>query len=242
VQALEAEIVKRLREFILAPQVSISLVQFRSEPVFLVGAFRAPGIYPLQGRRTLIEMLSSVGGLQPNASRRIRVTRRADYGPIDLPNAVVNPEKKISTVEISLESLTQNVNPEEDLVLQSYDIVSAERAERVYVSGNVTKVGAIELSERDSISVAQAITEAGGFTSFAVRDKVRVLRPILGTSRRAEIIIDLNRVFEGKDVDFPLLPNDVLFVPKSSFKGVTGPVGVAMLGTLPYLIITALLR
>jgi polysaccharide export outer membrane protein len=241
-QALEAEIVSRLREFILAPQVSISLVQFRSEPVFLVGAFRAPGIYPLQGRRTLIEMLSSVGGLQPNASRRIKVTRRADYGPIDLPNAVLNPEKKISTVEISLESLTQNVNPEEDLVLQSYDIVSAERAERVYVSGNVSKAGAIELSERDSISVAQAITEAGGFTPFAVRDKVRVLRPILGTSRRAEIVVDLNRVFEGKDVDFPLLPNDVLYVPKSSFKGVAGPVSVAILGTLPYLIITALLR
>jgi polysaccharide export outer membrane protein len=242
VQAFEAELVARLREFIRTPQVSISLVQFRSEPVFVVGAFRSPGIYPLQGRRTLVEMLTSVGGLQPNASRRIKVTRRADYGTIDLPNAVVNAEKKISTVEISLESLTQNVNPDEDIVLQSYDIISAERAERVYVSGNVTKVGAIELAERDSISVAQAVTEAGGFSPNAIRDKVRVLRPILGTSRRAEIVIDLKRVFEGKDIDFPLLPNDVLYVPRSATGGLVGPVGTALLTSLPYILVTALLR
>ena len=242
VQAFEVELVNRLREFIRMPQVSISLVQFRSEPVFVVGAFRAPGIYPLQGRRTLVEMLTSVGGLQPNASRRIKITRRANYGTIDLPNAVVNTEKKISTVEISLESLTQNVNPDEDIVLQSYDIISAERAERVYVSGNVIKVGAIELAERDSISVAQALTEAGGFSPYATRDKVRVLRPILGTSRRAEIVIDLKRVFEGKDIDFPLLPNDVLFIPRSSTSSVLGPVGTAMLTTLPYVLFTAILR
>lgn len=242
VQAFEAELVTRLREFVVSPQVSISLVQFRSEPVFVVGAFKSPGIYPLQGRRTLVEMLSSVGGLQPNASRRIKVTRRADYGPINLPNAVVDPEKKVSSVEISLESLTQNVNPEEDIVLQSYDIISVDRAERVYVSGNVLKVGAIELAERDSISVAQAVTEAGGFSPYATRDKVRVLRPILGTSRRAEIVIDLKRVFEGKDIDFPLLPNDVLYVPRSSTAAILGPTGTAILTTLPYVVFTAILR
>jgi polysaccharide export outer membrane protein len=242
VQALEAELVTRLREFIRNPQVSISLVQFRSEPVFLVGAFKTPGIYPLSGRRTLVEMLTSAGGLQPNASRRIKVTRRADYGTIDLPNAVVNPEKKTSTIEISLESLTQNVNPEEDLVLLPYDIISVERAERVYVSGDVGKVGAIELAERDSISVAQALTEAGGFTSYAIRDKVRVLRPILGTNRRAEIVVDIKRVFEGKDIYFPLLPNDVLYVPRSTFRSVGVPLGTSFLGSIPYIIVTALLR
>src|SRR3984957_14259212 len=85
VQALEADLVVRLKEFIREPQVMISMVQFRSEPVFFTGAFKSPGIYPLGGRRTLVEMLSSVGGLLPNASRRIRVTRKAEYGPIPLP-------------------------------------------------------------------------------------------------------------------------------------------------------------
>jgi polysaccharide export outer membrane protein len=242
VQALEAELEVRLREFIREPQVSISVTNFRSEPVFFMGAFRTPGIYTLQGRRTLIEMLSLVGGLQANASRRMRVTRRTEYGPIPLPSAVLSPDKKSSTVEISMESLTQNVNPEEDLVLQSYDIVTAERAERVYVSGEVVKTSAIELADRDSISVAQALTEAGGFTQFATRDHVRVLRPIMGTTLRAEIDVDLKRVFEGKDVDFPLMPNDVLFVPRATKRALFVPIGTSFLGSIPYLIVTALLR
>ncbi len=242
VQALEVDLVVRLKEFIREPQVMISMVQFRSEPVFFQGSFKFPGIYPLGGRRTLIEMLSSVGGLLPNASRRIRVTRKAEYGPIPLPNAVQSPDGKTNTVEISIESLTQNVNPDEDIVLKSYDIVNAERAERVYVSGEVAKVSAIELAERESISIIQALTEAGGFTQFAIRDHVRVLRPVMGTTRRAEIVIDMKRVYEGKDVDFPLLPNDVLYVPRSSRRAVLGPVGTTFLASIPTVIITALLR
>jgi polysaccharide biosynthesis/export protein len=242
VQALEADLTTRLREFIREPQVMISMVQFRSEPVFFLGAFKFPGIYPLGGRRTLVEMLSSVGGLLPTASRRIRVTRKAEYGPIPLPGAVQSPDGKTSTVEISIESLTQNVNPDEDIVLKSYDIVNAERAERVYVSGEVAKVSAIELAERDSISITQALTEAGGFTQFAIRDHVRVLRPVVGTTRRAEIVIDMKRVYEGKDVDFPLLPNDVLFVPRSGARALFTPVGTAFLTGIPYLIISALIR
>lgn len=78
IRALEADLVTRLREYIREPQVYISLVQFRSEPVFFVGSFRSPGLYPLQGGRGLIEMMSTVGGLVPNASRRIRITRRAE--------------------------------------------------------------------------------------------------------------------------------------------------------------------
>lgn len=240
VQSLEAGLVARLKEFIREPQVIISMVQFRSEPVFFLGAFHVPGIYTLGGRRTLVEMLSSVGGLEPNASRRIRITRKAEYGPIPLPNALQSADGKTSTVEVSIESLTQNVNPEEDIVLKPYDIVHAERAERVYVSGEVGKVSAIELAERDSISITQALTEAGGFTQFAIRDHVRVLRPILGTTRRAEIDIDMKRVYEGKDIDFPLLPNDVLYVPRSGTRAVMVPTGTTFLASIPLLVITLL--
>ena len=163
IQALEVDLVNRLKEYVRSPQVFITLAQLRNEPVFLVGAFRAPGIYPLAGRKTLVEVLTSAGGILPNASRRIKVTRRVEYGTMPLPNAVESPDKKISTVEISLESLSQNINPEEDIVLQPYDIVSAEQAERVYVSGEVGRAASIEFGERSSMSIAQALTEAGGF-------------------------------------------------------------------------------
>jgi polysaccharide export outer membrane protein len=239
VRGLEAEITTRARDFARDPHVTIQLVQFRSEVVYVIGsAFRIPGIYALQGGRTLVELLATVGGLQPNASRRIKVTRHSEYGPIPLPNAVEDPVRKVSTVEISLDSLTQDINPAEDLVLKAFDIITGEAAQPVYVNGEVTKPSAIQLGEQPSISVLQALTEAGGLTPSASRGIVRVLRPILGTSRRAEIDIDLRRVYSGQDNDFPLLPNDVLYVPRDNARAILLPVGTAMLTSLPYLIVT----
>lgn len=238
VRALEVELTMRLGEFIREPHVNITVTAFRIEPVIFLGAFQKPGYYPLQGGRTLVEMLAYVGGMQPNASRRIRITRRSEYGPISLPNAVEDPQRKVSTVDISLDSLTQNVNPEEDIILKAYDIVSAESAQPVYVNGEVAKPSAIALGDQPSISIIQALTQAGGLTQAANRGKVRVLRPILGTSRRAEIDIDLNRVYAGKDNDFPLLPNDVLYVSRDQKRVILVPLGTSLLTTLPYLLVT----
>jgi polysaccharide export outer membrane protein len=241
-QELEAELVKRLREFIRNPQVIIAVTQFHSEPVFFVGAFKSPGIYALQGRRTLLDMLSSIGGLQPNASRRIKVMRHSEYGPIPLPNVVDDVDKKTSTVEIGLSSLRDNVNPAEDILLQPFDVISVERAELVYVTGDVTKIGTIELGERDSISVIQALTMVGGFTPDASRSKVKILRPIANTTRRAEIEIDVKRIFDGKDNDFPLLANDVLYVPHSSAHRLLTTMGAALIPSIPGLAVAAVLR
>lgn len=241
VEALEAELTKRLAEFVRNPQVAISLVQFRSDPVFFVGAFRNPGIYPLQGNRTLVEMLTGVGGLLPNANRRIRVSRRSEYGRIDLPGVVDNPERKISFLEISLESLTQDINPAADIVLQPYDIISVDRAERIYVSGAVLRAGAIELAERDAVSVSQALSEAGGLAPTASQ-KIRVLRPVLGTSRRAEIVLDLKRIEKGEDVDFPLQPNDLVMVPRAGGRAFLANLSTAGLTAIPGMAVALLLR
>jgi polysaccharide biosynthesis/export protein len=238
-QELEADLVKRLREFIREPQVFVTVVQFRSEPVFLVGLFSRPGIYPLQGNRTLTEMLVSAGSTLPNADRHIKITRHEEYGPIPLPNAVVDPEKKVSTVEISLGSLRENINPTENILLQPYDVVSVGRAELVYVNGEVGKIGGVELGERDSISMAQVLTQAGGFGKDAQRGKVRILRPVLGTNRRSLIEIDAKRLFEGKDLDVPILPGDIVFVPRSYQRQFWATFGALILPMLPYILITS---
>jgi polysaccharide export outer membrane protein len=202
--------------------------------------FLHPGIYTLQGRRTLLEMLTVVGGLQANASRRIKVRRQAEYGAIPLPAAVEDPEKKFSTVEISFASLRESINPAEDIVLQPYDVVSVDRAELIYVSGGVVKIGGIELGERASMSITQALALSGGFTKDALRARARVLRPVLNAKRRAEIDVDLTGIYEGKVNDFPLLPNDVLYIPRSSQHTILIVVGTIGLSTLTPLIYLAL--
>ena len=216
VERMEAALIEALKKYIRQPQVTITVVQFNSEPVFFVGAFKSPGIFPLEGRRTLVEMISAVGGLQPTASRRIKLTRRTEYGVIPLASAVPSSDGNASSIEINMASLRDNLNPAEDVVLRPFDVVSVERAEMVYVTGEVGRVGAFDLQERDSISVIQALTMAGGLGRDANNKSAWILRPVMNTSRRAEIPLDLQRIMSGKDSDRPLLPNDVLYVPKSS--------------------------
>ncbi len=235
-QEMEADLVKRLREYIREPQVFVTVVQFRTEPVIFAGLFVRPGIYPLQGNRTLMEMLSSVGGLQPNADRHIKVTRHEEYGPIPLPDAIVDPEKKISSVEISLGSLTQNMNPAENILLQPYDVVTVGRAEPVYVNGEVTKVGGIELGERDSIPILQALTQSGGFTKDAKKDKVRILRQVEGTTRRYKIEVDVSELLDGKGFDVPLEPGDIVYIPRSYVRQFWTTFQALALPILPYII------
>ncbi len=88
--------------------------------------------------------------------------------------------------------------------------------------------------------MAQALTEAGGFSPGAKRDQVRVLRPITGTNRRAEIVIDANQIFAGKARDFALLPNDVVYVP-SSLAGKVRSNAPVLIGSLPFVLTSILI-
>jgi len=234
VDQLEAELAKRLATYVRNPQVSVTVVQYRSEPVFFIGAFRTPGIYSLEGRRTLVEMLASIGGLQPNASRRIAITRHLEYGPLPLPNATVDKGTGTSTVEIGMSSLHDNVNPAENIVLQPYDQISVSRAEMVFVSGEVAKPGGVELEERESISAIQLMSISGGLTRDADPEKARVLRPILNTTRRAEIPLNLKLVLAGRASDYPLMQNDMLYVPRK--RSLLGFVGKASLIVVPVVV------
>ena len=128
VETLEGALVDASKRYVRQPQVSVTVVQFSTEPVFFVGAFKAPGIYPLGGQRTLVEMISAVGGLTPTASRRIKLTRRSEYGQIPLPNATPLTDGSGSAVEINMASLRDNVNPAEDILLQPFDVISVDRA------------------------------------------------------------------------------------------------------------------
>lgn len=222
VDQFQTELNNKLRAYYRNPQAIVTLVQFRSEPVFFIGAFNAPGIYPLQGRRTLVEMMTLVGGLAPNASRHIRLTRRKEMGPIPLPNAVEDPTGKGMTVEIPLNVLTRDINPPEDLLLMPYDLVSAEKAELVYLSGSVARPGGFELGEKESMSALQVLSLAGGFTPDAVPQKALILRPISNSGRRAEIPLNLKEALERPGRDMNLMPGDVLYVPRNSRRAAWG--------------------
>ena len=95
----------------------------------------------------------------------------------------------------------------------------AEYGERyVTVLGQVNRPDRIAMPiETATISLVDAVTQAGGFTRLARTDAVRVTRPS-GDGGERNIIIDV-RDFLGHRAkeDFQLQPGDVVFVPERVF-------------------------
>jgi hypothetical protein len=58
----------------------------------------------------------------------------------------------------------------------------------------------------------------------------------MNTTRRAEIDVDVTRIFDGSENDFPLLPNDVLHVSRSHKRAIWVSLGQIALPIIPYLI------
>jgi polysaccharide export outer membrane protein len=162
----------------------------------------------------LIEMLSLAGGLTPDAGYTVKITRRRESGPIHLPGAAEDSSGQFVTAQVQLKSIMEANNPEENILIQPFDVISVPRAEMIYVMGEVNKPGGFVLQERESLSVLQALSLAQGLTRAATKTG-KILRPIPGSSEKTEIRADVKAILAGKNPDLPLLPNDILFIPNS---------------------------
>jgi hypothetical protein len=65
---------------------------------------------------------------------------------------------------------------------------------------------------------------------------VRILRPVVGTSRRAVISVDVSRLLDGKDLDVPLLAGDVVYIPRSYTRAFWTTLQAVALPILPYIL------
>ena len=73
VEALENELAGRLETMRSSITVAVTIVEYRSQPVSVIGAVAQTGVHQLEGRKTLIEMLAKAGGLRPDAGNIIRL-------------------------------------------------------------------------------------------------------------------------------------------------------------------------
>jgi polysaccharide export outer membrane protein len=218
VQQLEEAIAEKLKRYVRQPRVSISIVHFRSEPIFVEGAFKAPGIYQLQQHKTLLDLITAVG-VQPDVSHKVRVTRRLEYGALPLTSTVQQPGSKTTSAEIDMSAIKDGTNPVGNIDLKPYDVVSAKQAERIYVLGDVTKAGPLELGEHETLSVLQVLSLSGGATADASLANALVLRPSPDNNRKTQIPVNLKRILATSDEDIALRPNDILYVPPKSGAG-----------------------
>jgi polysaccharide biosynthesis/export protein len=216
--ALETDLKTRFRTVLKDPQVVVNIATFGSEPVSVLGAVRAPGIVQLQGRKTLFEVLSLAGGLQPEAGYILQVTRPLANGTIPAANVRTDASAQVSVASIRLKDIINVPNASENIQILPGDTVSVPKAGVVYVVGSVTKPGGYPLDENESLSALQVISLAEGLQTTAAASHARILRAVPGAPTRTEIPVDLHRLMAGKEMDLPLRADDILFVPGSTAK------------------------
>jgi polysaccharide export outer membrane protein len=218
-QQLGHEIEQALKRFVNKPEVVVTVADYRSQPVSVLGMVGTPGVYQVQGCKTLFEVLSLAGGLKPEAGDRIRVTRQVQWGRIPLPQVQSDPSGQFTVASIRVKSIMDASHPEENIAIAPNDVISVPKAELVYVVGAVNKPGGFVLGQDETISVLQVLSLAEGPGKTAASSRAKIMRSIPGTTRREEIPVNIAKLMAGKTAnDLRMQANDILFVPDSAGK------------------------
>ncbi len=178
--------------YIVMPQVSVFIEEFRSQKTAVMGEVKNPGLYELKGNTTFHELLSMTGGLTKEAGDTAIIKRMSDEG-----SAVVNT--------IDLKRLLEEGDSSLNIPVFDGDTVYISRAGVVYVTGEVKKPDSYTVKE--GTTVIQAVTMAGGLSDKAAEGRIRIIRKIDG----------VEKVIKKVKMDEKVLPDDVIVVPESYF-------------------------
>lgn len=236
---LQTQIADRLKKFVKDPDVVVSVSEFGSEPVSVLGAVGIPGVHQVAGHKTLFEVLSLAGGLRADAGNTIRVTRDMKWGPVPLPDAKTDASGQFSVASVSVKTILNATDPVKNIAVMPDDIISVSKADIVYAVGSVVKPGGFPMNQDQTLSTLQVLSLAEGFDKTAAPDKAKILRAIPGSSDRTQIAVNLKLLMAGKAPDVALRADDILFVPTSGARAasqravdaiVTAATGVAIYG------------
>lgn len=237
VEQLEDKITGLLKTILKDPRVAISVVAFRSEPVYVMGSVRSPGVIQLQGRSTLLDIISAAGGFSDDAGYTLKIIRRSEYGRIPLPTAVDDASGEYSVAEVNTNDIVQATNPAHDILICPRDEITVPRGEMVYVIGTVARSGGYVLQQRATLSVLQILALAGGTDKGAAARSTKILRLDPAGGKRLKIPVNLSAILQGKAPDVGVQSGDILFVPSSASKKTLyriGDVAASVAGLMIY--------
>ncbi len=86
VKQLQDSIANKLKDYITAPVVTVTVTRIVSKSVSVVGQVSKPGVYPIGSPTTVMEMLARAGGLTLDAKpKKIKIIRKNQGKSITLP-------------------------------------------------------------------------------------------------------------------------------------------------------------
>ena len=186
----------------------VNVVQAEEQNASLAGEIVKPGpiILP-EGGQDIATVIARAGGQTPNASLRNVTIRRADgrVQTLDVYDAVVNGKGTALGA---------------DGIVHSGDyIVIPVNLQRVLVAGAVNRQGYVPLPEGRSLTVLEAVSEAGGTQPGARTQEIALVRDN-GTNQPQVTVLDLKQLKDGKIAGAKLLvqAGDVVVVPEGKYK------------------------
>ena len=99
-------------------------------------------------------------------------------------------------------------------VVLGIDSLRKQSVGRAYLTGQVRTPGPVELAEGETLMVSEAILKAGGFSDFAERRRVKVMRQASSPGVVETLYVDVPAVWEKgrKEKDLEVKPGDQIFV------------------------------
>ena len=187
------------------PIVTVTVVEYRSRPITVVGEVRTPLTFQATGNVTLLDAITRAGGISENAGADILVSHPSSTGG----------DKSITMTErIPVHALLDAADPASNLKLEGGETIRVPEAGRVFVAGNVKHPGAFLITNGSASSVLRALSLSDGLDSYASHTAY-IYRLDGNTGRKNEIPVDLKKILARKSPDVPLYANDMLYVPNA---------------------------
>ncbi len=148
--AAESKIAKMLESggYVKKPQVNLVVTAVQSQLVSVMGQVNRPGRFPLEGKRSLMDLLATAGGISQDGGDTVSLIRKRDG--------------RITREEINVIDMVREGELAKDYQLAGGDMLYVERAPKFYIYGEVQRPGAFRLER--GMNVTQALSAGGGLS------------------------------------------------------------------------------
>ena len=197
---LEARIVEALKaeQILVNPIVKVTVVEYHSRPIAVMGAVRKPLTFQAVGTVTLLDALARAEGLAPDAGMEILLTR--------VPGEVQH---------IAVDQLINKADPSVNILLHGGEEIRVPVTRRIVIVGNVRKPGAFPIRDNQN-SMLTAIALVEGLLPFT--GKTAYIYRLDETGARTEISLALSKILDRKIPDVALQADDLLYIPDNKGK------------------------
>jgi polysaccharide export outer membrane protein len=197
------------------PIVTVTVKEITNSKVYIFGGGISSGVYDLNRRTTLLQLLCQIGNVAADDGKGGGSTAGKSAKVADFHKAyVMRGGKKIKE---DFYKLFVNGETSDDMIIESGDAVFIPQAldKNVYVLGAVNAPRSIEY--REGMRVMEAILESGGFTKYADQDDI-VVRRKEGTDGKT-LSVKAKKLFKEGDLtqNITLMPGDYILVRESFF-------------------------